>query len=148
MMPTGKATPPTPGIAPLAQAKRRAAGADHAERRQQAERRGRVAEWIAAAVLMLKGYRILARRLRGPHGEIDLIAVRGHRLAFVEVKQRRHGDDAAAALTTRQARRLGNAAERWLWKNPRYQRHEIGLDAVLLGARLWPQHVPNALHKW
>ena len=53
------------------------------------ERRGRIAEWIAAAFLCLKGYRILARRYRSKLGEIDLIAVRGRRLAFVEVKRRK-----------------------------------------------------------
>ena len=66
--------------------------------RQRAERRGRLAEWLAAGALMLKGYRLLARRQRGPFGEIDLIAVRGNRIAFIEVKQRRSGAEAAAAL--------------------------------------------------
>ncbi len=51
-------------------------------------RRGRLSEWMAAALLMAKGYRILGRRIRTPHGEIDLVAVRGSRLAFVEVKRR------------------------------------------------------------
>lgn len=119
-----------------------------ARRRQQAERRGRVAELIAAAALLAKGYRIVGRRLRGPYGEIDLVAVRGRRLAFVEVKQRRHGNEAAAALTARQADRLSDAAERWLWHNPRYRSYTIGLDAVLLGPTMWPRHVPNALHGW
>ncbi len=97
---------------------------------------------------MLKGYRIITWRLRGPFGEIDLIAVRGRRLAFVEVKQRRSRDEADAALTPRQADRLANAAERWLWQNARYRDHVIGLDAVLLGPRMLPKHVPNALHAW
>lgn len=116
--------------------------------RRVAERRGRVAEWIAAAVLVMKGYRILGRRLRGPFGEIDLVAVRGRRLAFVEVKQRRERDEAASALTPNQASRLADAAERWLWRNPRYRGHEVGLDAVLLGRWMWPRHVPNALNSW
>jgi putative endonuclease len=116
--------------------------------RQEAERRGRLAEWIAASTLVLKGYRIIARRLRGPFGEIDLIAVRGRRLAFVEVKQRRSRDEATAALTPRQADRLGNAAERWLGENARYRDHVIGLDAILLGPRMLPRHIPNALNAW
>src|SRR5262245_36647438 len=45
-------------------------------------RRGRLSELLAAALLMAKGYRILARRCRTPYGEIDLIALRGSRLAF------------------------------------------------------------------
>jgi putative endonuclease len=116
--------------------------------RRQAEVRGRVAELIAAALLILKGYRILARRHRGPFGEIDIIATRGRRLAFVEVKQRNSAGDAAAALTATQADRLSNAVEHWLWRNPRFREHRIGLDAVVLGASLVPHHVRDALHAW
>ena len=117
-------------------------------RRRQAERRGRLAEWIAAAALVLKGYRILGRRLRSAHGEIDLIAVRGRRLAFIEVKQRADGKTMGAALSPRQADRLAEATERWLWRNPAYRNHRVGLDAVVLGPTLWPKHLPDALNSW
>ncbi len=116
--------------------------------RRRAERRGRIAEFFAAALLVAKGYRILARRLRGPYGEIDLIAARGRRIAFVEVKQRRSVEEAAAAVSATQAGRLADAAERWLWRNPRYREYDVGLDAVLLGPRMWPRHVENALNSW
>ena len=42
-----------------------------------ARREGRAAEWIAALFLMSRGYRLLGFRLRGPGGEIDLLARRG-----------------------------------------------------------------------
>jgi putative endonuclease len=119
-----------------------------ARSRRQAERRGRIAEWLAATLLVAKGYRILARRQRGPYGEIDLIAARGRRIAFVEVKQRRSAEEAAAAVSATQASRLADAAERWLWRNPRYRDFEVGLDAVLLGPRMWPRHIENALNSW
>ena len=38
------------------------------------------------AAARLKGHRILARRYKTPVGEIDLVALKGKRLAFVEVK--------------------------------------------------------------
>lgn len=116
--------------------------------RQGAEFRGRLAEWIAMALLILKGYRILGRRLRGPFGEIDLVAVRGRRVAFVEVKQRRHRADAEAAAAGASLGRVENAVERWLWRHPRYRKYRVGLDAVVLGAGLWPRHLPDALHAW
>ena len=48
-----------------------------AGRRHKAYRRGHRSEWLAALALMLKGYRIVARRYRTKLGEIDLIARRG-----------------------------------------------------------------------
>lgn len=109
-------------------------------------RRGRFSELVAAAALMMKGYRILARRCRTPYGEIDLVAVRGKRLAFVEVKRRITRLEAEAAITPRQAGRIARAAEFWVSRNARYRDHEQGLDAVLVTPRRLPVHVPDALH--
>jgi putative endonuclease len=125
----------------------RAKGRHTAERRRR-ERRGRIAELSAAALLMLKGYRILERRHKSKLGEIDLIAVRGTRLAFVEVKQRRAIELAVAAITPRQASRVRAAAERWVWNHPRYRKHEIALDAVLVTAFLVPRHFAHAMQSW
>ena len=113
--------------------------------RRRREKNGRIAELIAAAFLFAKGYRILARRHKTPLGEIDLIAVRGRRLAFVEVKQRTSMDAAEAAVTDWQARRIALAAERWVWRHPRYRDYEIGLDAVLIVPGRLPRHAPHAL---
>jgi len=115
--------------------------------RRMRERRGRIAEWIAAAFLCLKGYRILARRYRSKLGEIDLIAVRGRRLAFVEVKRRPTIEEAEAAISFRQAERLARAAEQWVWRHPAYRNHEIGLDVLLLAPGKLPRHRPNALQR-
>ena len=113
--------------------------------RRKRERSGRMSELFAAAVLCLKGYRILARRHRSRFGEIDIIAVRGKRLAFVEVKRRPTLIEAEAAKTRSQARRLASAAAHWVWTHPAFRQHEIGLDAVLVVHGRWPRHQPNAL---
>jgi putative endonuclease len=107
--------------------------------------RGQLAELFAAALLVLKGYRILARRHRTRLGEIDLIAVRGRRLAFVEVKHRPTIDDAHSSISHSQTDRIAAAAEQWVWRHPAYHAHEIGLDAILLAPRRMPRHLPNAL---
>jgi putative endonuclease len=121
------------------------ASARYTDERRKRERRGRFSELAAAALLLLKGYRILARRHRSAFGEIDLIAVRGRRLAFVEVKRRRTLDAAQAATTERQANRIAQAAEEWVWRHPAFREHEIGLDVVLLLPGQLPRHHPNAL---
>lgn len=108
-------------------------------------RRGHTSEIIAAALLLAKGYRILARRHRTPLGEIDLVAVRGRRLAFVEVKRRNSLEEAEASLTIRQRQRLQRAAEYWVGKRPRYRDHDIGLDAILVVPRRWPRHLKDVM---
>jgi Uncharacterised protein family UPF0102 len=55
------------------------------EKRSKAYRHGLLAETVAALLLRLKGHRIVARRYKTPVGEIDLVALKGQRLAFVEV---------------------------------------------------------------
>lgn len=116
-----------------------------AEERRARLRRGRFAELIAAVALMAKGYRILGRNVKTRAGEIDIIAVRGKRLAFVEVKRRLTSADTEAAVGGRQAARIRNAADYWLAYRPRYHGHEQGYDLVLLIPRRWPRHVENGL---
>ena len=86
--------------------------------RQVAFRTGISAESRAAALLIAKGFRILARRWRCPVGEIDIVARRRKLLVFVEVKARERLDDAAWSVTERQRARIVAAAEAWLAANP------------------------------
>ncbi len=87
--------------------------------RQVAFRVGISAESRAAALLIAKGFRILARRFRSPVGEIDIVARRRHLLVFVEVKARERLDDAAWSVTERQRARIIAAAEAWLARSSR-----------------------------
>jgi putative endonuclease len=52
---------------------------------------GQKGEAAAEQYLRHKGYRIVARNLRSPLGELDLVAEDGRVLVFVEVKARRTG---------------------------------------------------------
>src|SRR2546427_11418534 len=79
---------------------------------------GLSAESRAAAYLIAKGYRIVARRFRSPAGEIDIVARRRGTLVFVEVKARERLDDAAEAVTERQRRRTIAGAEACPARNP------------------------------
>lgn len=82
------------------------------EARQRADRQGRTAELVALVYLILTCHRILARRWRGSAGEIDLVARRGRRIIFVEVKFR-HNDDAEGIPTSQQRRRITRAAQQF-----------------------------------
>jgi putative endonuclease len=46
-------------------------------------------------------------------GEIDLVALKGKRLAFIEVKRRRTAEDAAWTVPAKQRRRIVRAAQYW-----------------------------------
>lgn len=80
------------------------------ENRRRAERKGRLAEAVAALFLQLKGYRVLARRVRTKAGEIDLVVRRGNVLVFVEVKARHTLDSGVFALHPATLQRIGSAA--------------------------------------
>jgi putative endonuclease len=112
--------------------------------RARAFRTGLSAESRAAAFLIAKGYRILARRFRTPHGEIDLVARRRNLVAFVEVKARENLDDAAYAVTPRQQARIIAAAQIWLMAHPEHESYDLRFDAMLVAPRRLPRHVMAA----
>ena len=112
--------------------------------RQVAFRTGLSAESRAAAFLIVKGFRILARRWRSPVGEIDIIARRRDLLIFVEVKARVNLDDAAWSVTPRQRLRIAAAAEAWLARHQDARIRDIRFDAMLVAPGRIPRHITAA----
>ena len=112
-----------------------------APERVAAFRTGLSAESRAAAWLIAKGYRILARRFRTPHGEIDIVARRRQLLAFIEVKARASLDEAAYAVTPRQQQRIIDVAQGWLMAHPEHANFELRFDAMLIAPRRLPRHL-------
>ena len=108
-----------------------------------AERRGRRGEGFASLWLRLQGWRVLARRVKTPRGEIDLIARRGRTVAFVEVKWRASAAERDMAIDAYRLRRVAAAVEAAAHHflrdgdNPR-------IDVLLLAPRAWPRHIVNA----
>jgi len=102
------------------------------------------AESRAAALLIAKGFRILARRWKSPVGEIDIVARRRSLLVFVEVKARNNLDEATEALQARQQRRIAAAAEVWLAIYPDDAIRDCRFDAILVAPGKLPRHIPAA----
>lgn len=113
-----------------------------AERRR-AERRGRRGEGLAAWYLRLKGWRVIARRVQTPRGEVDIVARRGRTLAFVEVKWRKHAAEVGHAVDAYRLRRVVAGAEVLA---ARYSRpgDTVRIDVVLVAPGCWPRHISNA----
>ncbi len=112
--------------------------------RRRAWRRGRWAETLCALSLMLRGYRVLGRRLRSPVGEIDIVARRGRVLAIIEVKAREDAVSAAEAVTPRQRERLTRAAGWVVAGRPDLASLNIRFDVMLVSRRMLPRHIVDA----
>ncbi|KPF78285.1 hypothetical protein IP88_04320 [alpha proteobacterium AAP81b] len=112
---------------------------DRAARRRN-DARGRRAETIAAVYLWLKGYRILARRVRTPAGEVDIVARRGDTLVFVEVKARQGLDSGVIALQSSAFRRV-EAAARVLAGRFAGSARVTRIDAVVVRPWALPVHL-------
>jgi putative endonuclease len=105
-----------------------------------------------AGVRYLKklGYRILAKNVRGPRGELDVVALDGMTLVFVEVRSTEHENTErpAASVGSEKQRRLTELALAYL-KRHRLLDHAARFDVLAIG---WPanrkepaiQHFPNA----
>lgn len=96
-------------------------------------KRGGEGEDIAASLLEENLLRILGRNIRYPDGEIDIVALDGPTLVFVEVKWRRNDalGSPAEAVTPRKRQRVIRASRRWLAENPK-RRGAIRFDVVAI----------------
>lgn len=117
-----------------------------ARRQRGAEARlsGRAAEWRAALLLMLKGYRILGFRLKTRQGEIDLLALRGPVLAVVEVKRRMDLTTALECVSREQRDRLRRAGQSIARGRPGLKSAVVRLDLIAMAPGRWPRHIPGA----
>ena len=112
-------------------------------KRQEAERRGRKGEGFAALWLRLHGWKVVARRIKTPRGEIDLIARRGHTLAFIEVKWRATAAERDISIDDYRLRRVAAAVEAAAHRFLR-EGDSPRIDVLLLAPGRWPRHIVNA----
>lgn len=112
--------------------------------RLRAEAFGQRGEALAAWYLRLKLYRILARRVKTPVGEIDLVARRAGVTVFVEVKARKNNESEADALGAVDRRRIVRAAMSYLARHPRLNDTPMRFDVIFLAPGRWPRHLSNA----
>lgn len=105
---------------------------------RQTQRRGRWGEDIAARYLAAHGYRILARNVRTPYGEIDLIAQQGDEIVFVEVKTRTTLAFGwpEEAVTARKLTHVARSALAWLAEHSEWEAAPWRVDVVAI--RLLP----------
>ena len=102
----------------------------------------------AAAYLEAHGFRILERNWRTKSGEIDIIALSGAAVIFVEVKTLPRGtpEILAHVLDGRKQKRIIETAKRFLSINRQYSKSYIRFDAVVIDLPGFPEvyHIENA----
>lgn len=111
--------------------------------RAKAERAGRRGEGLAALYLRLTGWRVLARRMKTPRGEVDIVARRGRTLCFVEVKWRASAGELDTAISLSLLRRVAAAAEALAARFAK-DGDTVRIDVILIAPGCWPRRIVNA----
>jgi putative endonuclease len=109
-----------------------------------AEGFGHRGEALAALYLRAKLYRIVAKRVKTPVGEIDLVAERFGTTAFVEVKTRGRAETEEEALGAVNQHRIVRAAEFYISRHPHLAATPLRFDIIFLARGRWPRHIVNA----
>ena len=109
---------------------------------------GELGERVAERWLRRKGWRIMQRRFRSGHRDIDLVVERDGLVAFVEVKARKGLEFGlpVEAVDWRKQRELTRSAHVWIDRHGRpdeaYRFDVIGV--LLAGSAVRVRHVENA----
>jgi putative endonuclease len=114
---------------------------------------GELGERIAERWLRDRGWRVVQRRFRTGHRDIDLVVERDGVIAFVEVKARRGNEfgGPVEAVNWRKQRELGRSARVWVARHGRstdaYRFDVVGV--LVEGDRVRVRHVEGAfpLHR-
>jgi putative endonuclease len=109
---------------------------------------GLTGERVAERWLQRRGWRVIQRRYRSGHRDIDLVAQLGTEIAFVEVKARTGNafGDPVEAVNWKKRNELVRSAWTWIDRHGRpgesYRFDVIGV--LVTGDRVRVRHVENA----
>ena len=93
--------------------------------------KGVLAEKSAVAQLKSDGYTILHERYKTKFGEVDVIALKGGLVAFIEVKAHKNKTDSLYAVTAKSRRRIEQSALWFLSEYPEYADFDMRFDVMV-----------------
>lgn len=99
---------------------------------------GETSETAAVRHLKRNGYRIVKRNYRTKAGEIDIIAMDGETIVFVEVKARRTSEYNPKEAVTRSKQRKISIAALYYLKANRLLNAKARFDVVAIGSKNAP----------
>ncbi|MBM4175373.1 MAG: YraN family protein [Ignavibacteria bacterium] len=112
---------------------------------------GKTGEDLAENILIEAGYKIIKRNFRFGHGEIDIVAMDGDCLVFVEVKSRRtleYGEP-EYSITQSKIKQLKRIAEAYYYIN-KIESQECRFDVITILGDLKNNpkinHIKNAFY--
>jgi putative endonuclease len=109
---------------------------------------GEMGERIAERWLRQRGWKVVNRRFRNGHRDIDLVVELDGLVAFVEVKARRGADfgGPVASVNWRKQRELARSAKVWIDRHGQpLEEYRFDVVGVLVnGQTVRVSHVPNA----
>lgn len=108
--------------------------------------KGRDGEAAAASYLESEGWTMAARNWRCPAGELDIVAVRGEELAFVEVKTvDAYGPESASRLVDgRKRTHIIESSKYFLARKREYKGMRFRYDVILVRDGAVERHLPRA----
>jgi putative endonuclease len=108
--------------------------------------KGRDGEDAAAVYLESLGWTIAARNWRCPAGELDIVAVQGDELAFVEVKTvDAYGPESASRLVDgRKRSHIIESSKHFLLREREYNGMRLRYDVILVRGGAVERHLPGA----
>src|SRR6476660_862742 len=109
---------------------------------------GELGERIAERWLRRQGWRVVQRRYRSGHRDIDLVVERDGTVAFVEVKARRGSEfgDPVEAVNWKKQKELTRSAHVWIDRHGRpFESYRFDVVGILVdGDRVRVRHVADA----
>ncbi|MDR2486047.1 MAG: YraN family protein [Treponema sp.] len=97
--------------------------------------KGREGENVAAIILEKAGMRVIARNVCSDVGEIDLVALDGETIVFVEVKAwcKAGFEELRYSITKKKQRRIIETAKYFLASHREYNCMAVRFDVVFIG---------------
>lgn len=99
--------------------------------------KGREGERRAERFLGEHGYTVVARNFRSARGEIDIVAEKGDRIVFVEVKNWDYLDsgDLEYSIHRGKQQRIVEASRYFLHTHPQFEGRRIGFDLIFVSPK-------------
>jgi putative endonuclease len=96
---------------------------------------GRRGEEKAAAALEKAGMSIIAKNVRSPRGEVDIVALDGETVVFIEVKSWSHYgiEELQYGINLKKQRRIIETAKFFLAAHREYNEMAVRFDVVFVG---------------